>query len=141
MPRAAQTEIRMRLIVEAPVSGVVYSLQNKQNQPIDAKCSAGNASLVFEFPVRLATGNRFSGEHVRREGPTRRSIYVAVGKQAGDATSCWDRRIKIDIHTITRSLLDEALNGKILEASIRGAGQDGTPACATVSPTRAWRAV
>ena len=141
MPRAAQTEIRLRLVVEAPVPGVVYSLQDKQNQPVDAKSSASSTPLAFEFPVRLTAGNGFSGHHVRREGATRRFVYVAVGKQAGDATSCWDRRMKIDIHTITPELLDEAVRGKVLEATIAGAGKDGTPACATVSPIRGWRGV
>lgn len=141
VPRAALAEIRMRVVVEAPVPGVVYSLQGKQNQPIDAKSSANSMPLAFEFPVRIVTGRSFSGAHVRREGPTRRFIYVAVGKQAGDASLCWDRRMKIDIHTITKRLLDEAVSGKVLEASIAGAGKDGTPACATVSPIRAWRAV
>ena len=60
-------------------------------------------------------------------------IYIAIGKQAGDAASPWSRRMKIDIHTITQSLLDQALAGKVLEATIPGTGKDGTPACATVA--------
>jgi Family of unknown function (DUF5990) len=138
--RAEQIEIRLRLVVEAPVSGVVYSLQNKRNQPVDAKRSTSPAPLVFEFPIRLGAGPSFTGEHVRREGPKRRFVYVAIGKQAGDTTSCWDRRMKIDIHTIAQPLLDKAVKGTVLEGAVAGAGRDGAPACATVALIRGWRA-
>jgi hypothetical protein len=139
--RADQSEITLRLVIEAPVPDVVYSLQDPKNQPVDARRSKRGAPIVFEFPIRVAPGPRFSGDQVRREGPERRFVYVAIGKQAGDATSCWDRRMKIDIHTIAQRLLDQAAKGRILEAVIAGTGTDGTPTCATVKPLRAWRAV
>jgi hypothetical protein len=139
MARPPQTEIRMRLVVENPVAGVVHSLQDKGNLPIDAKVSKAGAALVFEFPIRIAAGPKFYGEQVRREGPDRRFVYIAIGQQAGDTASCWSRRMKIDIHDIPQALLDAAANGKILEGIIQGTGSDGTPACATVR-CRSWRA-
>lgn len=138
MARPPQTEIRMRLVVEHPVAGVVHSLQGKDNQPVDAKVSKTGAALAFEFPIRIAAGPKFYGEQVRREGPERRFVYVAVGQQAGDKASYWSRRMKIDIHDIPQALLDEAAKGKVLEGIIEGTGMDGTPACATV-PCRSWR--
>ena len=128
----------MRLVVENPVAGVVHSLQNKDNTPVDAKTSKGGAALIFEFPVRIAAGPKFYGEQVRSEGPQRRFVYIAIGQQAGDKASSWSRRMKIDIHDIPQQLLDEAATGKVLEGTLGGTGTDGTPACATVL-CRSWR--
>jgi hypothetical protein len=139
MPRADQTEIRMRLVVDSPVPGVAYSLQDKKSQPVDVKISKGPA-LTFEFPIRIADGPKFYGEQVRSEGPERRFVYIAIGEQAGQKGSCWSRRMKIDIHTIPQALLDKAVKGKVLEAILNGTGKDGTPSCATVSPLQPWRA-
>jgi hypothetical protein len=140
VPRAAQLEVRMRLVVENPVSGVVHSLQDKRSRPIDAKSSTGGEALAFEFPIRIAPGPRISGEHVRREGRERHFVYVAVGRQAGDSASCWDRRMKIDVHDIAPALLEEAAKGKVLEGRVHGTGTDGTPACASAR-LESWRAV
>lgn len=140
MPRPAQTEIRLRLVVETPVPGVVYSLQDKESQPVDAKMSKG-AAIVFDFPIRVADGPQFYGEQVRSEGLERRFVYIATGQQAGQKESCWSRRMKIDIHIIPATLIAKAKAGKVLEAMVNGAGSDGTPACATTPLSRTWRAV
>lgn len=49
--------------------------------------------------------------------------------------------MKIDVHTIGAELVAAAARGKVLEVFVAGTGTDGTPACATVKPARAWRAV
>src|SRR5262245_15329789 len=100
MARPPQPEVRMRLVIENPVPDVVHSLQNKDNEPVDAKASKSAAALVFEFPIRIAAGPKFYGEQVRSEGPERRFVYIAIGQQAGEKASCWNRRMKIDIHDI-----------------------------------------
>ena len=136
MTRAGQTEIRMRLVIENPVAGVAHSLQDKKSQPVDAKVSKAGAALTFEFPIRIAAGPKFYGEQVRNEGPERRFVYIAVGQQAGDKTSAWSRRMKIDIHDIEQTMLDRAAaNDQVIAITINGTGKDGTPACATVRPT------
>lgn len=140
MPRPERTEIRLRFVIENPVPGVVYSLQDKKNEPVEAKSSKG-AAIVFNFPIRVADGPKFYGEQVRSEGPDRRFVYIATGKRAGQMESCWSRRMKIDIHTIPEPLIAKAKAGKVLEAIISGAGSDGTPACASVPLAKAWRAV
>ncbi|MBU6372091.1 MAG: hypothetical protein KJS97_05125 [Alphaproteobacteria bacterium] len=140
MPRPEQTEIRMRLVVETPVPGVAYSLQGKQSEPVDVKMSNGGP-IVFEFSTRVAEGPKFFGEHVRSEGPLRRFVYIATGQQAGQKESFWSRRMKIDIHTIPDALVAKARNGQALEATVCGTGSDGTPACASVTLTKPWRAV
>lgn len=141
MPRPEQTEIRMRLVIETPVPGVAHSLQDKKSQPVGVKTSKAGEALAFDFPIRIAAGPKFFGEQVRNEGPERRFVYVGVGEHAGQKGTPWSRRMKIDIHTIPQAQLDKAAKGKTLEAVINGTGKDGTPACATVTPVKAWRAV
>ncbi|MDP3736812.1 MAG: DUF5990 family protein [Hyphomonadaceae bacterium] len=136
-----QTEIRMRLVIDNPVPGVAHGLQDKNSHPVDTKTSKDGKPLTFDFAIRIGPGPKFYGEHVRSEGPERRFVYIAIGEQAGQKGSCWSRRMKIDIHQITQALLDKAVKGKVLEATLNGTGKDGTPSCATVSPTQPWRAV
>jgi hypothetical protein len=136
MARADQTEIKMRIIIERPVIGVLHSLQAKDELPLDPKCSSGGEQLVFDFPVRVGPGPKFFGDQVRREGPVRRFVYIRLGQLAGDPSSPWSRRMKIDIHDIGDDLVDHAVHSAgVIETTIIGTGKDGTPACATVRPT------
>jgi len=136
MARADQVALNFRIIVERPVIGVAYSLQAKDDLPLDPKHSLQGEALVFSFPVRVGRGPKFFGDQVRREGPVRRFVYVRVGQLAGDPGSPWSRRMKIDIHDIGLDLLDRAAQGAgVVETIVIGTGEDGTPACATVRPT------
>ncbi len=136
MAKADQVQIRLRIIIEQPVAGVLHSLQSKDDMPLDAKRSHKGEALVFDFPVRIGPGPKFFGDQVRREGPERRFVYIRIGQAAGDPSSPWSRRMKIDIHDIGTELLDRAAGGGgIIETVIQGTGADGTPACATVRPT------
>jgi len=141
MARPEQTEIRMRLVIENPVSGVAHSLQDKKSQPVDARTSKSGEALTFDFPIRIAAGPKFYGEQVRSEGPERRFVYIGIGQGAGQKNTPWSRRMKIDIHTIPQAALDKAAKGKTLEAVVNGTGKDGSPACATVVPMKPWRVV
>lgn len=135
MARADQTGIHLRIIIEQPVIGVLHSLQAKDESPLDPKRSHDGEPLVFEFPIRVAPGRKFFGDQVRREGPERRFVYIRIGELAGDPSSPWSRRMKIDIHDIGDDLLDHAINaGSVIETVVIGTGQDGTPACATMRP-------
>ena len=135
MTRADQTEIRMRIVIEQPVTGVRHSLQAKEDGPLDPKTSRAGEPLTFDFAIRVAPGPKFFGDQVRREGPERRFVYIRIGQSAGDCTSPWSRRMKIDIHDLDQALLDRAMTGGILEITVNGTGKDGTPACATVPVT------
>ncbi|QNQ09915.1 DUF5990 family protein [Sphingomonas alpina] len=133
MTRADQTEIRMRIVIEQPVPGVLHSLQSGDDIPLDPKRSEAGERLAFDFPIRIAPGPGFFGDQVRREGPERRFVYIRIGQSAGDPSSPWSRRMKIDIHDIEQHLLDRATAGDgVIELSVNGTGKDGTPACATV---------
>jgi hypothetical protein len=132
MARADQVEIRMRIIIEQPVAGVLHSLQSGDSVVLDPKRSKAGEPLAFDFAVRIAPGPKFFGDQVRREGPERRFVYIRIGQSAGDCTAPWSRRMKIDIHDIAQDLLDRAAAGGVLELTVNGTAKDGTPACATV---------
>jgi len=136
MARADQIGIRLRIVIETPVPGVAHSLQSKDDAPLDPKTSAAGGSLAFDVALRVAPGPKFFGDQVRREGPERRFVYIRIGQMAGDPASPWSRRMKIDIHDLGQDLLDRAIAGGIIEIAVDGTGRDGTPACATVRPTR-----
>lgn len=140
MPRADQTEIMLRLVIEAPVPGVAHSLQDKQGRPFGAQISKKGEALTFDVPIRVGPGPKFYGDLVRPEGPVRRFFYIGIGTGAGQHGSPWQRRMKINVHDIPQSQIDKAIKGKVIEGAIEGAGKDGTPACASVPLKRSWRA-
>ena len=134
MTKRDQVEIRARIVIDHPVPGVLHSLQSKERGPLDPKRSASGEPLAFDFPLRIGPGPKFFGDHVQREGPQRRFVYVRVGQAAGDHASLWSRRMKIDIHDTDPALLDEATKGGILVLTVDGTAKDGSPVCATVRP-------
>jgi hypothetical protein len=136
MATSDQSVINMRIVIEQPVVGVLHSLQAKDESPLDPKSSREGEALPFDFQIRVGPGPKFFGDQVRREGPERRFVYIRIGQLAGDASSPWSRRMKIDIHDIGGDLLDRAaMSGAVIETTVDGTGKDGTPACATLRPT------
>ena len=132
--------ITLRLTIADPVAGVAYSLQDKANTPVEPRL-ATDAPLSLDTPITLTDDGRLTGPFVRREGPTRRFVYIAIGTSAGQHDSAWSRRAKIDIHDISADLLAQARQGHVLEVVLPGRAKDDGPACATVRPLRTWRAV
>lgn len=133
--RADQSVVNLRIVVENPVIGVLHSLQAKDGTPLEPKRSHDGEPLDFDFQIRVGPGPKFFGDQVRPEGPVRRFVYIRIGQLAGDASSPWSRRMKIDIHDIGHELLDRAANeGAVIETTVIGTDKDGTPACATVQP-------
>ncbi|NBW06610.1 MAG: hypothetical protein EBR82_01120 [Caulobacteraceae bacterium] len=132
------TEITLRLTIADPVPGMTYSLQDQKSVPV-GPVTATDAPLSFDVPVKLSDDNRLTGPFVRREGPERRFVYIAIGAQAG-AHTLVSRRAKIDVHQLG-ALLDQARAGKTLAVTVPGRDKDGLPACATVKPVEPWRAV
>ena len=132
--------ITLRLTIADPVAGVAYSLQDKANPPVEPRLAA-DAPLSLDASVTLTDDGRLTGPFVRREGPTRRFVYIAIGTSAGQHASIWSRRAKIDVHDIPDDLLDQARQGRVLEIRLPGRANDAGPACATVRPLAPWRAV
>lgn len=136
MAKTDQSVVNLRIVIERPVVGVLHSLQAKDESPLDPKSSREGEALPFDFQIRVGPGPKFFGDQVRREGPERRFVYIRIGQLAGDASSPWSRRMKIDIHDIPSDLLDRAaMSGAVIETTVDGTGKDGTPACGTLRPT------
>jgi hypothetical protein len=126
----------MQIVIETPVPGVLHSLQSKDGHPLDPKVSTSGEPILFEFLARVGPGPKFFGDQVRGEGPERRFVYVRIGQSAGDHSSPWTRRMKIDVHDLDKSLIDQAIaNGDTVQITVNGTAKDGSPACATVKPT------
>jgi hypothetical protein len=127
--------VTLRLSVIAPPAGVAHSLQGKDGVCVDTRAPTGK-TMLFEIPVRLEegkTGWRFLGDFVRAEGKTRRFVYVATGRQAGQSGTMWDRRAKVDLPQVTPEMVKAATkSGLVLEGSYAGTDARGGPACATV---------
>jgi hypothetical protein len=140
MPAEGQVEVRMRIVIEDPVPGVMLSLQGRDDRPLDPKKSDSGEAIAFDFAIRVGPGPRFLGEQVRREGKERRFVYVRVGRAAGQFLSPWTRRMKIDIHDMPAAVLRRGLVGEVLQATVNGTAKDGSPACATVKVLR-WDAL
>ena len=132
----AEIVITLRLTIADPVPGVHYSLQQKE-AVFDPRV-ATDAPLSFDVPIRLTDDGRFLGDFVRREGPTRRFVYIRIGQSAGQHGTDISRRAKIDIHDIPAALLEQARMGVVVEAVLPGRANDGAPACATLRPTAGW---
>ena len=135
--RGAQLRLPLRIVVVAPPPRVWFSLQPDPGV-FEQRRLSGDGDLAFELDLRVAelpsaTGAapRLLGAHVKGP-PDNRFVYIGVGKHAGDASSCWDRRIKVPLGQVTRELVEALRAGQVLEARIAGTGRDGGPACATV---------
>lgn len=127
--------VSLRLSVIDPPAGVSHSLQGKDGVCVDVRMSTGK-TIAFEIPARLEEGRsgwRFLGDFVRPEGKSRRFVYVATGRQAGQHSTEWSRRAKVDLPEPTAAMVKAAAGrGLVLEASYAGTDAKGGPTCATV---------
>lgn len=144
MAGAIKTTVPARIVVVAPPPGVAYGLQRGRSEIVGSATSRG-ADLQFDFTLLVVPGPdgspRFSGDFV--QGPSGgKFVYVTCGKRAGQPMSPWDRRVKIQLHSVTWAVVEEVLqgSGKVLQARFAGVGRDGTPACATVPLLEGWAA-
>ena len=100
-----------------------------------------DADLSFEFTVTVKDNRddglpNFLGPLT--QGPaTGRFIYIDIGKLAGQSDSCWERRIKVPLGSITWEMIEKVSSDSklVLEAHLPGTGKDGGPSCATVHPS------
>jgi uncharacterized protein DUF5990 len=136
--------LTLRIIVEQPPSGVDFALQKgtgNNYEPVQRQRSNGK-DLAFEFQPSITQGESDSiagiaGPFV--QGPKRqRFVYVDIGTYAGQADSCWSRRLKIPLEGIPAKVLRM---GGVLETRVPGTGRDGGPNCATVKEFEGWKVV
>ena len=135
-------EIRLRITVVSPLQGAAMTVQDGKDKLLPPKESSA-AALVFEFPITvdLSSGSpNFLGRFA--QGPKdARFVYVNSGSYAGVSHSCWSRRAKVSLMSITREQIEKAVSGSaVIETSFPGVGKDGGPTCASVKDIE-WKVV
>ena len=117
------------------IDGIGCAISGFGGGCVNVRMSTGK-TIVFELPARLEegrTGPRFLGDFVRTEGKTRRFVYVATGRGAGQHSAEWSRRAKVDLPDPTAAMVKAAAGGGlVLEGSYAGTDAKGWPTCATV---------
>ena len=127
--------IELRIVLESPPPGVDFGIQHGRGsryETILKQRSAAGRDVIFEFSLPLKpnlTGPLVQGP------PGARFVYVDIGRCAGQADSCWSRRLKVPLAGID---LSAGADG-VWEARIPGTAKDGGPSCATVKPPRGWQ--
>lgn len=140
------TEVRIRILGhDMPTTwctehGVPQLGISRRNEVIDL-VSTREDSAEFDLSVDVIDGPDgldFRGAYVQgRRGE--RFLYLNWGRVGADG---WTgvRRVKLQLLTIDRSLVEAALGGGVLTADLRLSEADGAPATASVrSPLLRWR--
>lgn len=139
--------IPVRVCVLDPLPGVMLAVQHARNGLLRPSASSTSTLCVFDFSLRLgralADGRpNFLGDfaHGTRDA---RFVYVNAGTLAGQSGTCWQRRAKLMLDTVTRAQVDALLGdpGKRLEGHIGARARDGGPACARVPIIGGWQVV
>ncbi|MFZ1700076.1 MAG: DUF5990 family protein [Pyrinomonadaceae bacterium] len=136
-------DLQMRIIVEKPLSGVTMCVQRGRDELLPPAIKTSE-KLVFEFTISVDTvagTPNFLGKYA--QGPKdARFVYVNSGTYAREHHSCWGRRAKVSLMSITAKQVTETLSTPtaIVETSFAGVGRDGGPTCASVKGIE-WRVV
>lgn len=137
-------EIPIRIRIHKPLAGVKMQVQRGKDELLPStEVLADSIAFDFDITVDLASVvPNFLGKYT--QGPKdARFIYVNSGTYAGQEDTCWARRAKISLMSVTRQQVEEllALQGKVLETSFNGTGgRDVGPTCATVKGIE-WKVV
>jgi hypothetical protein len=139
---AAQPTLRLRLVVVEPPPGVTIRVQQGRCDLL-SPVRANADQAVFEFDVRVGTrpdgAPNFLGDFAQGP-PAGRFVYLNAGVLAGQTDSCWQRRAKIPLMSITRQQVEDAFDRRRpLESRIQGRDRKGGPVCGSVPLLDAWR--
>ena len=147
MPSPPGATLPLRIIIEQPLADVALALQHG-NDGLEPATAISPTQVVFDFAVRLGTPQADGTPNLLgpfTQGPAAtRFAYICVGRRAGQATSCWDGRVKVPLTGITQSQVKALLaaSGKRLAVRVPGRNPKGGPALATVRlPADPWQLV
>ena len=121
-------ELTLRIIIEQPPTGVDYALQKGSGSVYETvqKQRSQGQDLIFEFQPSIREGVSDSmaalGGPFVQGPPRQRFVYIDIGTCAGQAGSCWSRRLKIPLEGIPSKAIGA---GGVLEARVPGTGRDG----------------
>lgn len=137
-----EQELKFRIVLESPPTGIDFGLQKGagRDYEVTQKQRSKTGDLQFEFTARVKEGKDGSpvllGPFVQGP-PQERFVYIDIGQYAGQADSCWIRRLKIPLRGIPWDVVKRATRAT-LEAHVKGTAKDGSPTCATVKPFEGW---
>jgi hypothetical protein len=101
-------------------------------QPL--RVSEAGLSFEFEISVDVAGDSlNFLGKFA--QGPKNaRFVYVNSGTYAGQVETCWARRAKLSLMSITTKQIEDVIGNEksLIETTMPGIGRDGGPTCASV---------
>ncbi|HWB82927.1 MAG TPA: DUF5990 family protein [Bryobacteraceae bacterium] len=136
--------VTLRIVLDKPPAGVDFALQRGRGssyEPVQKQRSTGK-DIAFEFQptVKGTAANSVAalGGPFVQGPPRQRFVYVDIGTYAGQADSCWSRRLKIPLEGIPAKMIR---TGGVLEARVPGTGRDGGPNCASVKEFGGWKVV
>lgn len=137
----------LRIIIEQPLPGVALAIQHGKDG-LEQPTATSPAEVVFDFSVRIGTPQpdgtpNFVGPFT--QGPAAgRFVYVGVGRQAGQAKSPCDGRMKVPLTGISQAQVKAVAgsSNKRLAVRVPGRNPKGGPTLATVKlPADAWTVV
>src|SRR5690349_16507345 len=105
-----EREVTLRILLEKPPKGVDFGLHKGRGdayEPVQRQRSKGG-DLQFEFSVRVKEGRNDAepsllGPFVQGKAGDR-FVYIDIGTMAGQADTCWTRRLKIPLRGITMKM-------------------------------------
>src|SRR5438552_8382006 len=118
-----KTEVPIRIRVLKTLTAVTMKVQRGKDELLPP-AGVLKDSIVFGFDITVdlsATTPNFLGPYA--QGPKdARFIYVNSGTYAGQEDSCWARRAKLSLMSITKEQVEEILArpGARLETSFNG---------------------
>lgn len=140
---SVKQDVKLRILVTDPLPGVAMQIQRGRDQLLPPKSTTAH-SLVFEFDILVditAGKPNFLGKYA--QGPKdSRFVYVNSGTYAGQTDTCWSRRAKLSLMSITKKQVEAAIAkpGTRIETTVPGIGRDGGPTCAGVKNIE-WKVV
>ena len=108
---------------ESPRTDCRYAVHRCHESPI-----AGNKTLRLRQHGSL----RWS---FLQGPPAQRFVYIDVGTYAGQAVSCWSRRMKVSLDDIPASFIR---TGGVLVTRVPETEWDGSPNCSTGKDFQGW---
>lgn len=133
-------DVKFRIVVTDPLPVVAMVVQRGRDDLLLPTKNGNSLVFDFEISVDISSGTpNFLGKYA--QGPKdARFVYVNSGTYAGQADTCWSRRAKLSLMSITKEQVEEAMKGSRIETTMPGVGKDGGPTCASVKGIE-WKVV
>jgi len=136
--------VSLRLIIEKPLAGLLYALQQGSGSGYETvqtqQSEGGDLSFYLSLPVRRDKAGEltFAGPLVQGP-PGERFLYVNLGSYAGQGGPVHSGRLKVPLPVLTDDLLKEAQQGQVLQGRIPGTNvKNGRPTMASVQLIGGW---